>query len=134
MKNILILFCLFCCINISAKAQRTFLTDTCIFEYSESNLTQLLGEDSLCSTFMIQVPHLVPLHKHAHHSENVLIVDGEGIMRLANDTFTVRKGSWVIIPKGTAHSLEVTSEQPIKVMSVQSPRFDGKDRILMHKP
>ena len=41
------------------------------------------------------------------------------------------KGDIIFIPMNTVHSLKVTSSIPVKVLSVQSPRFDGKDRIFV---
>jgi hypothetical protein len=32
---------------------------------------------------------------------------------------------------GTPHSLKVTSVSAVKVLSIQSPKFDGKDRIFI---
>ena len=73
------------------------------------------------------------LHKHVEHTENVIILEGEGEMTLGDKKFKVKKGDIVFIPKGTPHSLTVTSAIPVKVLSVQSPFFDGKDRIFIEE-
>ena len=45
--------------------------------------------------------------------------------------FEIKKGDVVFIPKNTAHAVKSTGKQPLKVLSVQSPNFDGKDRIFI---
>lgn len=89
-----------------------------------------LYSDSLVSSFIIFVKKEVKAHKHVTHSEHVYILDGEGEMTLGDKKMKVKKGDMVFIPKGTVHSLEVTSSIPLKVLSVQAPLFDGKDRVM----
>jgi mannose-6-phosphate isomerase-like protein (cupin superfamily) len=72
----------------------------------------------------------VKKHKHVTHTEQVYILDGEGEMMVGDKKMKVKKGDIVLIPKNTFHSLKVTSPTPMKVLSVQSPIFDGKDRVL----
>jgi mannose-6-phosphate isomerase-like protein (cupin superfamily) len=70
-------------------------------------------------------------HKHAFHSEQVIILEGEGLMWMAGKEFKVKKGDIIFIPKQTIHALKVTSDVPVKVLSIQSPGFDGSDRIFI---
>ena len=86
--------------------------------------------DSLVSSFVIYIKKEVKEHKHATHSEHVYILDGTGEMTLDKKTFSVKKGDMIFIPKNTFHSLKVTSATPVKVLSVQAPLFDGKDRVM----
>jgi len=86
--------------------------------------------DSLASSFCIVIKKEVKPHKHVSHSEHILVTEGEGIMKLADKTFTIKKGDLVFIPKNTIHSVRTTSKIPLKVISVQSPMFDGTDRIM----
>jgi mannose-6-phosphate isomerase-like protein (cupin superfamily) len=90
-----------------------------------------IASDSLSSSFLIFVKKEVKKHKHATHSENVYILDGEGIMLLGDKKFPVKKGMVIFIPMNIIHELKVTSASPVKVLSIQSPMFDGKDRILI---
>lgn len=87
-----------------------------------------IAEDSLQSTFVIWVKHSVPAHYHAHHTEVVEILSGHGEMTLNGETFKVRKNDIIRIPKGSIHSVKNTGYRPLKVLSIQAPRFDG-DRI-----
>jgi quercetin dioxygenase-like cupin family protein len=90
--------------------------------------SQSLYSDSLVSTFAIAIKDEVKPHKHLYHTEQVMIVSGEGIMTLNGKTFAVKEGDLVFIPKGQIHALKVT-KSPVKVISIQTPFFDGKDRV-----
>lgn len=93
--------------------------------------SRMVASDSLSSSFVIFIKKEVKKHKHVSHTENVYILDGEGEMLLGDKSFKVKKGDMIFIPMNTVHSLKVTSSIPVKVLSVQSPRFDGKDRIFV---
>jgi len=86
--------------------------------------------DSLTSSFVIFIKKEVKSHKHISHTEHVYILDGEGEMVIGVKKMKIKKGDIVLIPKNTFHSLTVTSQTPMKVLSVQSPLFDGKDRVM----
>lgn len=90
-----------------------------------------LNNDSLVSSFVVIIKKEVKLHKHQTHAEHVYVLEGEGDMRLGDKNIHVKKGDLVFIPKNTAHSLKVTSAIPVKVISVQAPNFDGKDRVFI---
>lgn len=89
------------------------------------------GGDSLSSGFIISIPHSVPLHRHDKHSEYVVVVSGSAMMTLGQDSFLIRTGSLVWIPKNKEHSVRVLSKEPLQVVSIQAPYFDGTDRILI---
>lgn len=98
----------------------------------ENIFVRPLYSDSLVSSFVIFIKKEVKLHKHATHSEHVYVLEGEGEMTLGDKKFRIKKGDVVFIPKNTAHALKTISTYPIKVVSLQSPMFDGKDRILVN--
>jgi mannose-6-phosphate isomerase-like protein (cupin superfamily) len=89
-----------------------------------------ISEDSLSSAFVIWIKNEVAEHKHLRHTENIYVLEGSGIMTLDNDTFSITPGQHVFIPCNTFHSVKVNSSVPLKVISIQSPRFDPTDRIL----
>ena len=89
--------------------------------------------DSLVSSFYIWVKKEVRSHKHAHHTEHVQVLEGKGNFTLADSTFIISKGDLVVIPKNTYHSVVVISENPMKVISIQAPYFDGSDRVFEEK-
>lgn len=102
-------------------------------EYDNIHVEKL-ASDSLNSTFAIWIKKSVPEHYHAEHTETVVVLQGEGMMTLGSESFLIREGSTVYIPKGTPHSVKVSSKVPLKVISVQSPMFSGKDRIFTNQP
>ncbi len=90
-----------------------------------------LYSDSLCSSFLICIDTEVKPHVHVHHTEHVFVLDGEGVMRLGDVERTVRTGDAIIIPAGTVHAVKVRGTSPLRVISVQAPRFDGTDRVFV---
>ncbi len=95
-------------------------------------LVQKLYSNEEVSTFMIWVKKEVALHMHELHSEQVLILSGKAEMTLNGEHFMVKKGDWIVIPKGSSHSVvKVLSKKPLKVISIQAPKFEGKDRVFL---
>ncbi len=90
-----------------------------------------LYSDSLSSSFVIFIKKEVKKHKHQYHSEHVIVLEGEGKMTLGAKEFVVKKGDVIFIPKGVPHKVTTTSKKPLKVISVQAPKFLGKDRIMI---
>ena len=98
---------------------------------SDNIYNKPLFGDSLASSFVIVIKKEVKLHKHIQHSEHVVVLEGSGQMTLGSKGFAVKKGDVIFIPKNTIHGVISTGEQPLKVLSVQAPKFDGKDRIFI---
>ena len=88
-----------------------------------------ISSDSSSSTFAIWIKQKVKLHKHVHHTENVLIDKGFGEFQINDSIYKVAAGDWIVIPKNTWHGVVVNSKSTMKVISVQSPEYFGKDRI-----
>jgi len=90
-----------------------------------------LYSDERSSTFLIWVKKNVRAHKHADHTETVYVLEGTAEMTLGEETFPIKAGDYLVIKKGVVHSVEVTSDTPVKVLSIQAPEFLGKDRIFV---
>lgn len=88
-----------------------------------------ISSDSSSSTFAIWIKQKVKLHKHVYHTENVLIDEGFGEFQINDSIYKVTAGDLIIIPKNTWHGVIVNSKSTMKVISVQSPEYFGKDRI-----
>ena len=88
-----------------------------------------LDTDDHSTSFVIWVKKGVKSHKHEIHSEVIYVVEGKGKMTIGEETFEIKEGDYFRIPPNTYHALEVTSEQAMKVVSVQAPEFFGKDRV-----
>lgn len=113
---------------IPALAQCTS-TDTLRLRGNSPIRSQALYSDSACSSFVLEIDRNVKPHYHKTHSEHVVVLSGKGTMRLGETRMNVKAGDVIFIPKGTVHSVEVLDEAPLKVLSIQAPFFDGKDRV-----
>ena len=87
--------------------------------------------DSLASSFLIIIKSDVRAHKHLKHSEHIVVQSGEGVMKINDREFTIKPGDVIFIPKNTSHSVIVKGKKPLKVISIQSPNFNGDDRVMM---
>jgi mannose-6-phosphate isomerase-like protein (cupin superfamily) len=128
----LILLLLFVFFADNLKAQNLQHTDTIQPHAEFENIyVRNLYSDSLVSSFVIFIKKEVKAHKHLEHSEHVYVLEGEGDLLLGDEQRKISKGDIIFIPKNTVHSLKVTSENPVKIISIQAPYFDGSDRILI---
>ncbi|GAB4207083.1 MAG: hypothetical protein Fur0023_17560 [Bacteroidia bacterium] len=113
-------------------AQTHFAADTVGNKTSTENIyVKNIAHDSLSSGFVIVIKKEVKLHKHQHHSEYVIVLEGEAKMQLGEKDFIIKKNDIVFIPKNIPHKVVTLSKKPLKVISIQSPYFDGKDRVLL---
>ncbi|MTI33230.1 cupin domain-containing protein [Xanthovirga aplysinae] len=92
-----------------------------------------LNGDELSSSFLIWIKKRVKRHKHLEHTEQVFVLAGEGRFWLGEQELQLKTGDFVFIPKNTPHAVEVTSKEPLKVLSIQSPKFDGSDRVWLEE-
>lgn len=98
-------------------------------EYDNVHVLKI-AEDDLHSTYIIWIKESVPEHYHASHTENIVVIEGKARMTLNGEEIIVKKGDFINIPEGMKHAvIEVLSHKPLKVLSTQTPIFDGKDRI-----
>ena len=118
------------------------LVSSGVFAQSKTNISSLLPEkeydnlsihslnsDSNVTSVVIWIRKEVKPHLHASHTEHVYILEGNGRMLLGEKTIDVNPGDLIFIPENTQHALKVTSDVPMKVISIQAPEFDGKDRV-----
>ena len=127
-----LLFVVFIFIGFSVRSQSNLSVDTIqVSEPYENVLIKKLNSDKNNSTFLIYIKKEVKLHKHLTHSETIYVVEGTGKMQLGDKKIEIKKGDVIFIPENTPHSVFVNSEKPLKVLSIQSPEFDGKDRVYM---
>ena len=97
-------------------------------DYDNISITKL-SSNSDATTFAIWIKKKVKIHKHINHTEHVYIKQGKGKFQLADSLYNVKTGDLIIIPKNTWHGVIVESRNPMKVISIQSPEFFGKDRV-----
>ncbi len=130
MKYLILLVASLFCMVVQAQTFQNADTVSCP-DSLENIYVRPLYSDSLSSSFVIFIKNEVKLHKHNAHTEHVMVLQGEGTMVLGDSTFTIKKGDIVFIPKGTPHKVLTTSKIPLKVISIQSPNFDGSDRLML---
>ena len=114
-------------------AQNLWHTDTLRVPKNFENVhVQTLAHDSLQSVFVIWVKKEVKGHFHAAHTECIVVLEGKALMRLNDQIITIKRGDVIHVPSGTKHAvLEVKGNKTLKVLSIQAPYFDGKDRIFI---
>jgi len=93
--------------------------------------TETMNSDSSVTSTVIWIKTEVKPHYHANHSEHVMILEGEGQMLLGKQSFYVKAGDLIYIPKGTVHAIRVTSKLPMKVLSIMTPQIDEGDRVMV---
>ena len=131
-KEFLIIIITF--LTVCGKSQTVINLDTIGNQHqSKSNYLKSIDGDSLSTSFCIIIPNEVKPHKHVQHSEQVYVLKGEGEMKLGDKIFTIKKGDLIFIPKNTVHAVKSTGVEPLKVISIQSPRFDGSDRVMVNE-
>jgi quercetin dioxygenase-like cupin family protein len=99
----------------------------------ENILVHTLSDDENQTSFMIWIKNGVKLHKHLEHTENIYVLKGKGEMTIGDEKLVIKKGDYFSIKKNTPHALKVLSSSPMKVISIQSPKFIGKDRIFINE-
>lgn len=97
----------------------------------ENIFVKAYASDEFQSSYIIWVKNGVRLHKHNHHTENLYVIEGKGELTVDDEIFVIKKGDYINIPKNTPHGLIVLSSKPMKVLSIQSPKFTGVDRIFL---
>lgn len=118
--------------GLGVKAQNPNMINTLELEPGGGGITNKnLFNDSLSSSFCIIIKNEVKAHKHIKHSEHVIVQSGEAVMRLGEKEFNIKEGDVIFIPKGTVHAVIVKGKKPLKVLSIQTPYFDGNDRVMM---
>lgn len=128
----LFIIALFSLFAFKSRSQSVSGTDTIGWQTSSENIySKKLHGDSLSTSFCIVIKKEVKLHKHQFHSEHVVVLEGTATMKLGDKTFDIKKGDVVFIPKQTAHAVKTTGKIPLKVISIQSPQFDGSDRVML---
>lgn len=73
------------------------------------------------------------LHKHLRSEELYHITAGEGRMTLGERSFSVRAGDTVHIAPGTAHCLENTGAELLRVLCACTPPYDHDDTVLLDR-
>lgn len=71
------------------------------------------------------------LHRHRETEEIYHFAAGTGVMILGDERFAVRAGDTVAIPPGTAHAVENTGPEAMKILCACSPAYAHDDTELL---
>lgn len=82
---------------------------------------------------LIQTRGAVPAHHHVEHDELVMILEGKGTFTIEGQNHEVKAGDILLIPRNAVHSYVHQGDGITAVVSVFSPKFDPKDRIMAEK-
>ncbi len=88
-----------------------------------------LFRDAASSHHVVTIADRETPHRHDVHDLVVVILRGEGRMRMGDEERPVGEGSVLYVPRGTVHAFRNTSEGPAVAYAVYTPAFDGKDRV-----
>ncbi|RJP78063.1 MAG: cupin domain-containing protein [Candidatus Zixiibacteriota bacterium] len=83
------------------------------------------------SVNLVQIRGRLAGHYHVAHDEIVYVIQGSGTLTAGDETRPLRPGDLAFLPRGTVHSVEVRSAQPLAALSIMSPPFDGADRVFV---
>jgi mannose-6-phosphate isomerase-like protein (cupin superfamily) len=66
--------------------------------------------------------------RHSHDPEQVyVVVAGEGVMSVGEDSSAVEAGDAIYIPSNAEHEITNTGEEPLEYVSVATPAFPTED-------
>lgn len=88
-----------------------------------------VGRDARSSHHVVSIRTAEEPHRHDRHDLLVVMVRGEGSLRIGNEARAVGEGSILWIPRGTAHAFTNRSDAPAVAYAVYLPPFDGEDRV-----
>jgi quercetin dioxygenase-like cupin family protein len=61
-------------------------------------------------------------HTHKTEDEMFYVLSGEITFRCGDQSFDLKKGGFVFLPKGIEHGYTVTSQEPVQLLTITAPR------------
>ena len=93
--------------------------------------------DSIDRGEHFQVKHItvnpgkkLSLQKHQHRAEHWVVVCGSARVTVGEESFTLAENESTYIPIGVVHRLENPTDEPLKIIEVQSGSYLGEDDIV----
>jgi mannose-6-phosphate isomerase-like protein (cupin superfamily) len=62
-----------------------------------------------------------PLHMHRREDEGFYILEGEVDFVCDGEAFHTARGSWIFLPRGTAHAYKVRGDSPARMLTFTFP-------------
>ena len=88
-----------------------------------------LGLAPEVSHHIVQVRTKERLHTHKEHDLTVFLYRGNGRMTVGSQSFPIRTGDSLYVPRGVVHTFENLGKTPAVAIVIFTPGFDGKDTI-----
>jgi quercetin dioxygenase-like cupin family protein len=92
-----------------------------------------LFRNARSSNILVQVRDREPLHRHVDSDITVIILRGEGDMRLGKETRPVKAGDVIHIERGVIHAYINRGAEPAAALVVYSPAPGPNDRVLVEE-
>lgn len=131
MKSLLTFFLTLTCFGNFVLSQFVMRPDTVSVKDDRPVYSESIASDPHASSYVIVIEKGVPAHLHKEHTEYVYVISGEAELFLDDTLYVIRPGDLIYIPPVTIHEVEVLSDEPLRVISIQSPEFKGKDRYFI---
>lgn len=64
------------------------------------------------------------LHRQPNHEELLVVLEGEGEFRVADEVRDIKPGDFVFVPRNAVHGTVSTKKGPIALLSILTPQFD----------
>jgi quercetin dioxygenase-like cupin family protein len=90
---------------------------------------ELLLESEEFSAYLLQFRSGESRHIHRTHDLTFIVYRGQGEVCINDRRRPCQPGDVFHIPRGTPHSCVNTGPQPLVVVNIFTPPFDGEDRI-----
>jgi mannose-6-phosphate isomerase-like protein (cupin superfamily) len=73
------------------------------------------------------------LHRQPDHEELLVVLDGEGDFRVADEVRHIRPGDFVFVPRNAIHGTVATQHGPIALLAIIAPKFDLAKDVIWEK-
>jgi mannose-6-phosphate isomerase-like protein (cupin superfamily) len=73
------------------------------------------------------------LHRQPDHEELLVVLDGEGDFRVADEVRHIRPGDFVFVPRNAIHGAVATQNGPIALLAIIAPKFDLAKDVVWEK-
>ena len=93
--------------------------------------TVRLAYDELAASFLLTIPTETKMHYHKDHSEHIMLIEGNGMVLMGYKTIKLKKNELIFITKGTPHKIINNGKGKLKILSIQSPFYSGRDIIIL---
>ncbi len=101
-------------------------------ESTAAFVSHLVGTLQDASVHHVTAMNGVKPHFHRNHDEVVVILEGQGTLRIGEESHALGPGRTFLVPRGTVHSVDSTGTA-LRAISVFVPPFDGRDRIFTER-